>query len=166
MLELAKTIVFFMLLDFAHLLSSLVLEPINSISNFFIGGKKVKLFYNGKLCWITGASNGIGKAIALNLASKGANLILSARNIVKLKEVADECKCKYPSCKAYVLEMDMEGLNIEAGKLEEILKDLGIEHQGIDVLINNAGISSRSTAMSTDKAIAKKLMVRAFFDII
>ena len=43
------------------------------------------------VCWITGASSGIGAAIANNMATKNYRLILSARNVAKLDEVAQQC---------------------------------------------------------------------------
>ena len=48
-------------------------------------------YFNNKWVWITGASSGIGKAIAINLAQKNANLILSSRNAKALGEVANDC---------------------------------------------------------------------------
>ena len=48
--------------------------------------------YTNKTIWITGASSGIGKALALNFSNQNANLILSARNESSLNEVKDACK--------------------------------------------------------------------------
>mmetsp|Transcript_83894 Transcript_83894/g.168011 ORF Transcript_83894/g.168011 Transcript_83894/m.168011 type:complete len:160 (+) Transcript_83894:238-717(+) len=53
--------------------------------------KKAQHVFKGKVVWITGASSGIGKALALKFAEAGAKLVLSARRESELKAVAEEC---------------------------------------------------------------------------
>ena len=48
--------------------------------------------FNGKTVWITGASSGIGKALALKISSLKANIVLSSRNKEQLENVAKQCK--------------------------------------------------------------------------
>ena len=55
-------------------------------------GKQPAATLGGKVVWITGASSGIGEAIAYELASVGARLILSARNKAELERVANKCR--------------------------------------------------------------------------
>ena len=57
-------------------------------------GKRPEAELRGKVVWVTGASSGIGEAIAYQLAKLGAILILSARGEEDLKRVADKCKGK------------------------------------------------------------------------
>ena len=64
--------------------------------------------FKSKTIWITGASSGIGKAMALAFSNQGANLILSARNEEKLNEVKQECL--YPE-QTEVLPLDLTNFN-------------------------------------------------------
>ena len=59
--------------------------------------------FNGKTVWITGASSGIGKALALKISSLKANIVLSSRNKEELENVAKQCKGE-----AYILPLNLE----------------------------------------------------------
>ncbi|MCC5894911.1 MAG: SDR family oxidoreductase [Alkalibacterium sp.] len=87
-----------------------------------------------KLIWITGASSGIGEALAYQLASKGAILILSARSVDKLNEVKQKCKEKY-NARVIVYPLDVSDFKAIEKAVSHITDKLG----HIDVLINNAG---------------------------
>jgi len=92
----------------------------------------------GRVAVITGASRGIGKALATSAASLGINLAIAARGEVTLKETAEEIAKKY-KVQALPVVCDVT-------KLEE-LENLGNKPRekfgSIDILINNAGISSQ-----------------------
>ncbi|XP_072030383.1 dehydrogenase/reductase SDR family member 7-like [Amphiura filiformis] len=109
----------------------------------------------GKVIWITGASSGIGKALALHLARKGAKLILSARNEDSLKQVKDECLSNYSgqSSDILVLRLDVTDFDSHKEATQNVLKHFS----KIDILINNAGRSQRAYASQTildmDKAL-------------
>lgn len=92
-------------------------------------------FLQDKTALVTGASRGIGKAIALKLASCGANLLLMARNRVPLNLVKDQVKQLGVDCKTLAFDLGNEGPD-EDSLREEIL---GLCE--IDILVNNAGIS-------------------------
>jgi dehydrogenase/reductase SDR family protein 7 len=49
----------------------------------------------GKVVWVTGASSGIGKYLALHFANIGCKLVLSARSVEQLEEVRKECLSEY-----------------------------------------------------------------------
>jgi NADP-dependent 3-hydroxy acid dehydrogenase YdfG len=92
----------------------------------------------GKVVAITGASSGIGKAIALKLAEQGANVVLGARRNDKLTELADQIK-KAGGNVAY--------LATDVKKKEDLraLIQTGVDAFGrLDVIVNNAGISELS----------------------
>lgn len=98
--------------------------------------------FENKVVWITGASSGIGRALALNLSSYDVKLILSSRNIEKLEEV--RARCQKPE-NVKILSMDLE----QTGEAKRWVNDALALFNGIDLLINNAGISQRSLAADT-----------------
>jgi len=105
-----------------------------------------------KVVVITGASSGIGKALAFEFASRGSKVVLAARNTDKLKEVENE-----------LLANGTEVLSVKTDvSIEEDCKNLiekSVQHFGeIDVLINNAGISMRALFADLDLSVLKQLM--------
>lgn len=106
--------------------------------------------FTGKVIVITGASSGIGKALALAALDRGAKVAVCARNVDKLEKSfmqapSDRVLCfaadvsKEPDCKAFI-----EAVLVKWGK--------------IDALINNAGISMRALFEDTDLGVIKELM--------
>ncbi|MCS7177217.1 MAG: SDR family NAD(P)-dependent oxidoreductase [Candidatus Kapabacteria bacterium] len=90
----------------------------------------------GRVCLVTGASSGIGRAIALRFAQEGANLVLTARRQELLREVAREAQRLSPQSAIAVVPADLR-------KPEEIerLAEQAYQHFGdVDVVVNNAGI--------------------------
>ncbi len=107
--------------------------------------------------WITGASSGIGEALALAYSEQNANLILSARNESALQEVAK--KCQTASNKVLVLPLDLAASSNFNDKLD-VVKN---EFDKIDILINNGGISQRSLIVETPIEIDRKLFEINYF---
>ncbi len=107
--------------------------------------------FQDKVVWITGASSGIGKALALELSKQNALLIISARNEKTLSAVKSECK--YPE-NVWVLPLDLAQYNNFEKTTEQALKYYG----RIDVLVNNGGVSQRSFAKDTSIAVDKKIL--------
>lgn len=94
-----------------------------------------KLNFENTTILITGASSGIGKEFAKQLANKGANLILTARTQSDLLNLAQDLKSKHKSILIQTISADLSELNGPKGLCEEI-NDLGLS---VDYLINNAG---------------------------
>jgi dehydrogenase/reductase SDR family protein 7B len=90
----------------------------------------------GKTIWLTGASSGIGQALARQLASRGARLILSARRIDRLEAIASE----YREADIRILPFDLADPDAVVKAAEEAL---GMFPR-LDILINNAGVSQRT----------------------
>lgn len=114
---------------------------------------------NNKVVWITGASSGIGAALASEYSEQGTRLILSSRNLESLESVRS--RCKFPD-KIKLLELDLE----QYGTMSEAAHQ-AIDYFGkIDILVNNAGISQRALAADTELAVDKKIIDINYFGTI
>ncbi|CAL4099355.1 unnamed protein product, partial [Meganyctiphanes norvegica] len=116
----------------------------------------------GKVVMITGASSGLGEALAHALYKRGCRLILAARNIKKLEEIKETLIKFYQPPEVYlpmVVKLDLENINGIPTVVKHILANTG----KIDVLINNAGISYRGSSMDTDVSVDIKVMVVNYF---
>ena len=157
-------------LNFIHLLSVLLINPLKNLTTFLTETveskeKFLKLSYHGKNCIVTGGSSGIGKELATQLSSLGANVIISSRSLENLEDVAAQCRLRYPQTRIFPIILDLERYDKipEYTKtVLETLKENGLP-QRIDVLINNAGLSSRGAAMDTSMQTLQKIMVRITF---
>lgn len=107
--------------------------------------------FTNKVVWITGASSGIGKALALELSKQNAKLVLSARNESKLSEVRNSCS--HPN-QVLVLPLDLGNIDSFNSKMKEVISAFG----KIDILVNNGGISQRSLVKDTTISVDKQLM--------
>ena len=106
--------------------------------------------------WITGASSGIGEALAIAFAKRGARIILSGRDEAKLVAVKKSCK---HSKKHIIVPFDIS--DVEQAKKAY---DSAITQAGkIDWLINNAGISQRSLIMDTSEDVERQIMEIDYF---
>jgi dehydrogenase/reductase SDR family member 7B len=112
--------------------------------------------FNKKICWITGASSGIGAALAISLSDLGAYLILSARNGEKLELI--KSGTRFPD-KVAILPCDMENLD----SLPEVAQHAWNLFGGIDYVFLNAGIAVRDMIVHTDLDMIQKVMNVNFF---
>ena len=113
---------------------------------------------NGKVIWITGASSGIGEALAYQLAKKGAKLILSARRKEELERVKGNCSGSIqPNIR--VLPIDLAQSSTLGLSTEAAVQLFG----HIDILINNGGISQRSLARETRLEVDREIMEVDYF---
>jgi short-subunit dehydrogenase len=108
---------------------------------------------NDKIVIITGASSGIGKALAIECARRGANLVLAARQYVTLCELAQHLQQQY-NIKAVAVACDVA---VESD-CEHLIKQAIATFGKIDVLINNAGISMRALFNDVDVKVLQQLM--------
>ena len=116
----------------------------------------MNLFQNKKAI-ITGASRGIGKAIAFNLAENGCDLFLVSRTKSDLEKVRNEILNDY---KVNIFCYELDITNFESVK--EVFKKIIVEADTIDILINNAGITqdniiARMTIDQWDRVIQTNL---------
>ena len=106
--------------------------------------------------WITGASSGIGEALALELSAQGNQLILSARNEQKLEAVRS--KMAHPEL-TRILSFDLSDTKNAALVIDKAQALFGV----VDTVILNAGISQRSLAQETTLEVYRDLMEVNYF---
>src|SRR5579863_6223037 len=94
-----------------------------------------------RIAFVTGASRGIGRACALALSADGAKVVLAARQVGKLEEVAAEIRAA--GGEAFVVPIDLASHESIKEAFAKALKDFG----RIDILVNNAGLTRDGLAM-------------------
>lgn len=108
-----------------------------------------------KRVWITGASGGIGEALAIELAKRGARIILTARNEEKLNAV----KTGLTGDGHIVYPMDL----LKTEEIPEHVERLVQWEGAVDILINNAGVSQRSLVIDTALDVDRRIMELDYF---
>ncbi|MFY0608336.1 MAG: SDR family oxidoreductase [Cyclobacteriaceae bacterium] len=108
---------------------------------------------------VTGASSGIGEALAYQLAIEGAKLILAARRLSELERVKAACDNKE---KVKVMTLDLA----DASNIQTKAKEAESLFGHIDVLINCGGISQRGKVIDTDIEVDRKIMEVNYFGTI
>lgn len=107
---------------------------------------------NHQRALITGASAGIGRAMAYSLARKGCELFLVARREDKLKEVMSSVVSEFPKAKVHFIVGDVN----DPGLIEQIKN---ATHEKIDILINNAGLALGRDKIETSQFSDWEIMI-------
>lgn len=94
---------------------------------------------NGRVALITGASKGLGRAMALALAGSGAKLALVSRNVEQLNSVAREVEAAGSEAKVFMADVAREE---DVARIE---REVSAAYGGVQILINNAGINVRKS---------------------
>lgn len=111
----------------------------------------------GSIALVTGASSGIGRATAVELARRGATVVVTARRESELEETAALCRAYAPDSFAVVSDVSERA---EAERpVHEALSRLG----SVDIVVNNAGISTRKPAADTTVEDIERVMAVNFF---
>jgi short-subunit dehydrogenase len=113
-----------------------------------------------KVVWITGASSGIGEALAYEFNKKGTHLILSSRRVEELIRVKEGCHNHDETVK--VLPLDLSDTDELPARVENAISLFG----SVDMLINNGGISQRAYAADSSMETIRQLMEVNFFGTI
>ncbi len=96
------------------------------------------MLFKDKVCWVTGASSGIGEALAYRLAREGAQLIISSNQPVELEQVASRCLKHTSFCNAIAFDLN------NPDEVSRVAKETVEKFGPIYLLINNGGISQRA----------------------
>ncbi len=107
--------------------------------------------FKNKVVWITGASSGIGKALALEFSKLEAKIIISSRKKDSLEKVKKQCK--NPE-NVKIVTLDLEDYT----NLEKVVLSAISKFGKIDILLNNGGISQRALAVDTTISVDKRIM--------
>lgn len=109
--------------------------------------------FEDKVVWVTGASGGIGAALARAFAAEGAHLVLSARREDALGDTAADCEA-IGAASVQVVPLDLDTLDTHQAAVDAVVA----RHERIDLLVNNAGISQRSLARDTLLEVDQRIM--------
>ncbi|HVR40560.1 MAG TPA: SDR family oxidoreductase [Thermoanaerobaculia bacterium] len=115
--------------------------------------------FRDKIVWITGASSGIGEALAIAWSREGARVILSARNAAELERVRQ--LCADPN-RHLVKPLDLTDDAAIKTAVAEVLRDF--DH--VDIVVHSGGVSQRSIVAETDLATDRQLMDINYFGTI
>ena len=112
-----------------------------------------------KVVWITGASSGIGEALAYAFSAAGARLLLSARRTEELERV--KAACANPGL-ARVLPMDL----LNAASFGERVKEAVGAFGQVDILVHNGGVTQRGYVAETELAVQRQVMELDYFSYV
>ncbi len=115
--------------------------------------------FDNQVIWITGASSGIGEALAYALAARGAKLILSSRREAELERV--KSNCRNPE-QVKVLLLDLANTASLEAKVPAAIALFG----HIDIMVHNGGITQRGLIAETEIAVHREVMELDYFSYI
>ena len=116
--------------------------------------------FENQVVWITGASSGIGEALALQFADASARLVLSSRREEELKRVRNLCLERgLEPDRVLILPLDVTDYDAMQPAVAQVINTF----DRIDMLINNAGVSQRALCVETDLSTYRQLMEIDFF---
>lgn len=128
-------------------------EPSLWLWDKFVSRAHLERSFGNKRIWITGASSGIGQALAIQLDQCGAQLILSSRNQEALQDVAVACR-GHPSTR--ILPLDVTNR-------QHVQDAVALVGDDLDILILNAGIGQLQPASQSDMTTAEQLFAMNTF---
>ncbi|XP_042873965.1 retinol dehydrogenase 11-like [Penaeus japonicus] len=112
----------------------------------------------GKTVIVTGASAGIGKETARDLAERGARVILACRNLEKAQKVADDIINSTGNGQVLVRQLDTSDLK----SVRKFAKEILATEKHLDILVNNAGMSGPTTKKITSDGLELTMATNHF----
>jgi len=113
---------------------------------------KQKKYFEGKVFIVTGASSGIGKAVAIEAAKQGANVAIAARSVDKLNDLSKVIDGLGVECLA--VQTDVSKVEDAENLINKTVEKFG----RIDILVNNAGVSMRAMFDLMEVDVFKKVI--------
>ncbi|MDX6232268.1 MAG: hypothetical protein QOH68_1252 [Nocardioidaceae bacterium] len=107
---------------------------------------------DGTIAIVTGASSGIGASTAVELARRGATVVVAARRAKELEATADACRAHTAGSFAVTADLG------EVEECERLVATVEDKLGGVDILVNNAGISLHRHALATSAADVERVM--------
>ncbi|CAG2115850.1 unnamed protein product, partial [Medioppia subpectinata] len=117
---------------------------------------------NGKVVWITGASSGIGEALAYLLASHGVKLVISGTNESRLREVKEQFCGQLEENDVLILSFNIKDFSVHEKQFNAVIKHF----QRLDILVSNAGRSQRASFETIDIEVDKEMFDVNVFGLI
>ena len=114
------------------------------------GGSRFSLA--GRRALVTGASRGIGRALALGLAEAGADLALAGRTVEDLRATADAAAAT--GRRALALALDVA----DVASVRRVVAEAAAALGGLDILVNNAGVEEVRPALAVDEALWDRIL--------
>jgi short-subunit dehydrogenase len=116
-----------------------------------------RFIYQGKWTLVTGASSGIGKSFAYELASRGTNLILSSRSETTLNDIARDIRGRFE------VEIEVVAVDLAASNApERLFRKVNVLMRTVQVLINNAGFGSYGRLQKLVEGHGRQILLNAF----
>jgi len=112
---------------------------------------------SSRYIWITGASSGIGEALAMQWATTGTKLILSGRNKEQLERVGENCENL--GAEVQIIPFDLT----KATEITDAVNKVQSMVPKIDILVNNGGITQRSSVIDTPNEVSRRIMETDFW---
>jgi short-subunit dehydrogenase len=112
----------------------------------------MKSLFRDKVVIVTGASSGIGEAIAREFARNGSKVVLAARSEAKLSEIVKEIKASNGDAIFFKTDVSCEE------DCRQLIEKTVEKYGTIDILVNNAGVSMRASFLDVDLKVLHRLM--------
>ena len=103
---------------------------------------------------LTGASGGIGRELAVQLAGRAACLVLAARTVERLEGLRHELDARHPQLRVVVVSADLS----DQAEVERALATIGAEVGHVDVLVNNAGVGDSALFDQADRGPTRQVL--------
>jgi len=123
-----------------------VRRPVVHVVDDLVGATKVVENLSGRTVLVTGASSGLGLAVARQLAGSGARTLLACRSADRAMEAMDRIRAVHPGARVEFLRVDLACLD----SIEEAAAEIVDRAGELDVLVNNAGVMAPPQSHTAD----------------
>ena len=100
----------------------------------------------GKVCIVTGANTGLGYEVTLQLATKGAEIVMAVRSLERGQAAIARIEKAVPNAKISIIKLDLSSLD----SIKEATEEIRTMHKKVDIIVNNAGVISKPKQTTRD----------------